>query len=361
MVFIIVFLLLIVVIVYLNLPMFGKLPSGKHLDAIKLSKNYKDGKFRNIESIILINSFHMLKSLTHLIFAKKRESFPKREIPTTKTDLLKLDSQEDVLVWFGHSSYFLQIEGKKILVDPVFSQTASPILFTMQAFSGTHIYNVTDIPEVDYLIITHDHWDHLDYKTIKGLENKIKRVICPIGVGSHLRFWGLNSSQISEIDWYNGITTDEGFRFFCLPSVHFSGRGIVRNKTLWGSFLIETPELFNIFIGCDGGYGKHFSEIGLRFKTIDLAILENGQYNKHWEQIHMHPNEVVQAAIDLRARRVLPIHSAKFKLSTHPWYEPLETISKLSKNKNFKLLTPMIGEIVYFKNNDQQFQQWWQI
>jgi L-ascorbate metabolism protein UlaG (beta-lactamase superfamily) len=281
-------------------------------------------------------------------------------IPSTKTDLFSLKKNEDVLVWFGHSSYFVQIEGVKILVDPVLSKVSSPVPFFPKAFKGTDVYNTDDIPEIDYLIITHDHWDHLDYKTVKKLKNKIKKVFCPLGVDSHLTYWGFDSRKITKMNWEDVVKTEEGFKISCFPSKHFSGRSFVRNKTLWASFLIESPKLFRIFAGCDGGYDKHFSNIGNKIKSIDLAILENGQYNENWKHIHMHPNEVIQAAIDLKAKSLLPIHVAKFALSTHPWNEPLCKICESENSKSFKILTPMIGEKVELKNPDQTFSRWWE-
>lgn len=347
--------ILLLTVAYFQLPMFGKHPSGQRLERIEKSKNYRNGSFHNPQGAP--HTINTAKAAWHFLVEKNKNP---TKIQSVKTNLLSLKNNEDVLIWFGHSSYLMQIEGIKILVDPVFNENASPIPFVIQAFNGTNIYHAEDIPEVDYLIITHDHWDHLDYKTVKKLKDKVKNFICPLGVGEHLEYWGFDSSKIIEMDWEDIIKTEEEFRVFCLPSQHFSGRGFVRNKSLWASFLIETPSSFRIFAGCDGGYGRHFTEIGNKFQNIDLAILENGQYNKNWKTIHMHPNEVIQAVADLKAKTLLPIHVAKFNLSTHSWYEPLYKIYGLSTDKDFRLLTPMIGEKVYIKNKKQTFSKWWE-
>jgi len=272
---------------------------------------------------------------------------------------LKLDSNIDVLVWFGHSSYFIQIDGKKILVDPVLSGSASPLSFTTKAFKGSDPYKADDIPEIDYLFITHDHWDHLDYDTIIKLKPKIKKVICPLGLGENLEYWGYNPTIIIEKDWNEKIILDSSFTAYTVPARHFSGRSFQRNKSLWTAFVLHTPT-FKFYIGGDGGYDTHFAEIGKTFGEFDLAILENGQYNDKWKYIHMKPEEVLQAAKDLKAKRLLPVHSSKFALALHPWNEPLKRITAANKQINLPLLTPIIGEQVKLKDSIQFFPEWWE-
>jgi L-ascorbate metabolism protein UlaG (beta-lactamase superfamily) len=296
-------------------------------------------------------TLNLLKAFFNVLKSQKKVN----SIPSIKTDIINLKESEDALIWFGHSSYFIQIEGIKILVDPVFSEISSPIPFFPKAFSGSNVYNPADIPEIDYLIITHDHWDHLDYETVKNL--KFKQVICPLGVGAHFERWEHNN--IIEMDWNESVELSNGFTIHCLSSKHFSGRGFLRNKTLWASFLLESPLTFKIFIGGDGGYDTRFSKFGKRFRQIDLAILENGQYNDNWQSIHMRPKETLKAAEDLNAKALFPVHVAKFSLATHKWNEPLQKISKLSNNKNLRILIPMIGQKVYLKNNNQTFIKWW--
>ena len=339
---------------------FGKLPEGDRLELIKQSPNFRDGKFQNLRyTPDLTEGETIFTVLIDFLFTKKPRIKPIDDIPSTKTDLLNLDIEENMLVWFGHSSYFIQIDGKKLLVDPVFSGSVSPISFTSKAFEGTDRYSADDLPEIDYLFITHDHWDHLDYETIIKLKPKINKIICGLGVGEHLEYWGYSKDIINEKDWYDNINLDSGFVATAVPARHFSGRGFKRNKTLWVAFILQTPSM-SIFIGGDGGYDTHFSEIGESFGGFDLAILENGQYDRKWKYIHMMPEEVVQAATDLKAKAFFPVHSSKFAIANHPWDEPLKKVTEFTKTTNLRLITPMIGEKVILTVSTQQFTHWWE-
>lgn len=347
------------VYLFMQQPQFGKLPSGERLERIKKSPNYENNSFRNLRHTPdLTEGENIVSVLLDFLFTKKPRLKPIDSIPSMKTDLLNLDSGKDILVWFGHSSYFIQIDGKKILVDPVLSGSVSPISFTSKAFKGTDPYTTDDIPEIDYLFITHDHWDHLDYETVLKLKSKIKIVICGLGIGAHLEYWGFDMNKVIEKDWNEEIILDSGFIVHTTPARHFSGRGFTRNKALWTSFALKTPSM-NLFIGGDGGYDTYFAEIGQTFGEFDLVILENGQYDEKWKYIHMMPEEVLQAAYDLKAKRLLPVHSSKFAIANHPWDEPLSEISRLNKDANLQLITPIIGEAVLLKDSTQQFIQWW--
>jgi L-ascorbate metabolism protein UlaG (beta-lactamase superfamily) len=349
----------VLIATYMHSPKFGSLPSGDRLAKIQKSTNYRNGKFQNIYKfdidapICKVGAYKKLLGIIGKIFTDKNDI----NIPSAKTDLINSDKNEDILVWFGHSSYFIQIEGKRIVVDPVLSDVSSPIPCFPVAFRGTNVYVAAEIPEVDYLIITHDHWDHLDYETVTKL--KTKQVICPLGVGAHFEHWGFAKSKLLEMDWYDEIELEDGFRMIYCPTQHFSGRSFARNKSLWGAFLLIAPSGFKVYIGGDGGYCPHFKEIGKKYGPTDMAILENGQYNEKWKYIHMHPTETVMAAEDLCAKALLPVHNSKFSLSTHIWNEPLNEITRLCKNKKVRLLTPMIGQKVNIKDTNQYFSKWW--
>lgn len=338
---------------------FGQAPQGSRLERIMKSPNYRDGAFQNLSiTPVMAEDVSYWSVAREMIFGKSKRVSPTDTMPYVKTNLLDINPNVDVLVWFGHSSYFIQLDGKRILVDPVLSGSASPFSFTIKAFKGSDPYSVDEIPEIDYLFITHDHWDHLDYETVRLLKSKVKKVFCGLGVGQHLESWGYNTTNIVEMDWNDKLALDSGFIINATPARHFSGRTFKRNQSLWCSFVLQTPTM-NIFLGGDGGYDTHFAQIGETFGSIDLAILENGQYNNSWRYIHMMPDEIGKAFTDLKAKRLLAVHSSKFALANHAWDEPLENVSALSKAQGIPLITPIIGEMVYLKDENQQFSEWW--
>jgi L-ascorbate metabolism protein UlaG (beta-lactamase superfamily) len=339
-------------------PKFGRLATGKRLQQMQQSPNYRDGKFQNIHPTPdLTEGFKYSTVLLDFFFRKSKRSKPSEVLPSAKVDLLHLDPAKNILVWFGHSSYFLQTDGKKILVDPVFSGAASPIRFTTKAFKGSDVYSPADFPDIDYLFISHDHWDHLDYDSVKKLRPKIGKIITGLGTGEHLRYWGYDENIIIEKDWNETVVLDPGFAVTTAPGRHFSGRGFKRNTVLWMGFALQTPSR-KIFIGGDSGYDTHFAEIGEKLGPFDLALLECGQYNAAWKYIHMMPEEVVQAAIDLKAKNLMPVHWGKFDLSLHAWDEPVERVVAASETAGINIVTPMIGEEVDL-NTFKKFSKWW--
>lgn len=348
---------------FLQQPRFGKMPSGERLARIKQSPHYANGQFHNlVPRPDLTEGVSKFSIYWDFFFAPKVRTEPAGRIPSMKTNLLNLDSSEDMLVWFGHSSYFMQIDGKKLLVDPVLGAWAAPVSFMVRAFEGTNRYSADDLPEIDYLFVTHDHWDHLDYETILALKNKVGKIFCGLGVGEHLEYWGVDPEKIIETDWGETTRLDNGFTVHTMNTHHFSGRDLRRDRTLWVSYVLET-DTGKFYFGGDSGYGPHFAEIGKRFGPFDLVILENGQYNKNWKYSHMQPEEVLQAAKDLQAQSLFPVHSGKFVISMHPWDEPLRRITSLNKKNaqsGSRLLTPLIGEAVKLKDSSQVFTSWWE-
>ncbi|WP_107040009.1 MBL fold metallo-hydrolase [Brumimicrobium mesophilum] len=338
---------------------FGKISKGERLARIKRSSNYRDGKFQNKNHTPeLAEGENVFNLIYEKLFKKFPNTKPINKIPSTKTDLHQLDPAENILVWFGHSSYFLQIDGIRILVDPVLSGNASPVAKTVSAFMGTDVYSVSDFPKIDYLFISHDHYDHLDYKTIIALKDKVEQVICGLGVGAHFESWGYDAKVIIEKDWHEKLELKNGITLYIESSRHFSGRALSRNKSLWVSFVLHSKST-KIYLGGDSGYDQHFSEIGEKYGPFDLVILENGQYNKSWPYIHLTPDEVIKAANDLKAKRIFPVHSSKFALSNHPWDEPLKRLSALTKSTDLTLVTPIIGEKLNINNKEQKFTEWW--
>ena len=369
----ILFYLLIIVIVFaisiylfMKTPVFGALPSGKSLEKVKNSKNYIDGEFRNKEKTELLTDTKKtpIKRLLEFAFEKDPEgTVPKIALPSVKTDLKTLDPNEDLIVWFGHSSLFIQIAGKKILVDPVFSKYASPIPFSNKAFEGTNIYTVDDLPEIDILLITHDHYDHLDYPTVKKLKEKVAKVIVPLGVDAHFLRWDFDEEKIVTVDWDDEVTIDDNLKIYALETRHFSGREFSnRNQSLWVSYLIEekyNDNLYRLFLSGDGGYSPRFKGFKEKFQNIDLAVMEAGQYNEEWALIHSLPEDIIKEVRDMEVTKLFPIHNSKFKLSKHPWDEPLRKLDDFTINTNIQLLTPMIGEKLYL-HKENSFKKWWE-
>lgn len=352
--------ILVTTVLFINQPSFGRLPRGERLERIQHSPNYRDGSFQNLSPTQQITSEGskigtMIDFLIHKVEALR----PATDLPTVKTDLKRFSRDEDVLVWLGHSTLFFQTDSVRFLTDPTLV-AASPVSFFNKPFKGTNLYSPDDIPNIDYLIISHDHWDHLDYQTIKRIKDRIGKVICPLGVGEHFEYWGIGKDRIVELDWNEQVVLDNGSTIYCLPTRHFSGRGLSPNKTLWASYMLQTPSQ-SIYLGGDGGYDTHFANISKRFGEIDLAILENGQYDKDWKYIHLLPQDLVQAAKDLHAKRLMTVHNSKYALGKHAWYAPLENISKAAEQDSLHLITPMIGEPVHFDDTTQVFSKWWSV
>jgi L-ascorbate metabolism protein UlaG (beta-lactamase superfamily) len=347
------------VYVFLQQAQFGRKPTGERLEKIRKSPNFKEGQFQNLSfTPDLAEGVSYFRVLKEFIFDQSKRIKPETTLPSVKSDLLHLNKEEDVLVWFGHSSYFMQIDGKTMLVDPVFSGAASPVKFTTQSFAGSDVYSVGDFPEIDYLFISHDHWDHLDYETILKLKSKVKKVITGLGTGEHLEFWGYDPLKIEEKDWNEAVDLGGGFKVDITPGRHFSGRDFARNRAMWVSFVLQTPTK-KIFLGGDSGYDTHFKKIGDTFGPFDLVLLECGQYNYNWKYIHMMPEEVAQAAEDLGAKKLMPVHWGKFALGQHDWDEPVIRVTTAARLKNLPLVTPMIGEVVNL-NEDKVFPAWWE-
>jgi len=336
---------------------FGSNPSGKYVETIKASPHYQNGVFQNISPTdSLVKGASFLKIMWRF-FRKPKNTAPPKPLPSIKTDLKSLKGDRPVIIWFGHSSYFINISGTTILVDPVLSGYASPFSFTGKSFKGSDVYTVDDFPDIDILILTHDHYDHLDFKTVRQLRSKTKVICTSVGVGSHLRYWGVDPAIITELDWWESKQVTDDIQIIAAPARHFSGRSFVRNKTLWSSFVLKAGR-YSVYIGADSGYDSHFKSIGEKYGPFDIAILECGQYNEWWPYIHMMPEETVLAAIDLKAKLLMPVHWGKFALGLHPWDEPVKRAVAKADLLKVKWTTPMIGEPVVL---DQSIpaKQWW--
>lgn len=343
---------------YLQHPKFGQLPEGERLEAIRGSRHHADGQFRNlVPTPILTQDIGLLSRLGSL-FTRPEGLKPAQALPSVKTDLKAVDRSRDTVVWLGHSSYFVQLGGRRILIDPVFSASAAPLPFVNDAFDGTSLYTAQDMPGIDVLLITHDHWDHLDHPTVTALEPKVRSVVTGLGVGAHLEHWGYPRHKIREADWFDTLKLDRDLTIHVLPARHYSGRLLTRHRTLWAAFALETPQR-RVFFSGDSGFGPHFEEIGRRLGGFDLVALDSGQYDARWALIHMTPEEAARAAEALKAKTLLPGHVGRFRLARHAWDEPFERLAAANEGRSFRLLTPMIGEPVVLGDDRQRFSRWW--
>lgn len=324
---------------------------------IQASPHYKNGEFQPDVPHEPVNAD--MSFWTSFLFPKAGFNIPAERMKSEKTDLKSLPRDKDVVVWMGHSSFYMQLDGKKILIDPIAARYAAPVPFVDKAFEGSNVYGPEDIPDdIDVMVLSHDHWDHLDYDFVKKIEPKVKQVVTGLGNGGYYEKWGYPLAKIHEADWNEEVKLDGGLSVWVIPTRHFSGRLLKRNQTLPVSFAFITANR-KVYYSGDGGYDGRFREIGQAFGGFDLALMEDGQYNQNWHSVHLMPEESAQAAEEIGARAVIPCHNGKYALSMHSWQEPYERLEKASEGKSYRLLTPEIGEVVRIGDASQTFTEWW--
>lgn len=341
-------------------PRLGQLPQGARLQGIEASAQYRDGEFRNevASTARRLTGVRFLLAVVRGRLESRDRPLPPAALPVVKTDLAALPLDKDTVVWLGHSSFFVQLAGQRLLIDPVFSDHAAPLPWMVPAFDGTTLYGVQDLPPIDAVLITHDHYDHLDYATMKALLTKTRLVIAGLGNGAHLQRWGYPPGKIREVDWHASVALGPELQVHVLPAQHYSGRFLRRNQSLWASYALQTPTR-RLYFGGDSGLGPHFDEIARRFGSFDLAALDSGQYDARWSDIHMNPEEAAEAAQRLAARSLLVAHAGRFSLARHAWDEPFERAVAASRGKPYRLLTPRIGEPVGLDGANPVFPHWW--
>ena len=342
-------------------PQIGGQPNGERLHKMQSFSHYKDGKFHNTEPTDMTMGPAKIVQIIRASSKSGVQREPKRTIPTQAFDQeawKTVPSQEIGLCWFGHSSLLLKVNGQTLLIDPVFGKRASMFSFLgPKRFDYSHHTELEELPKLDALILSHDHYDHLDYSTIKKMVTGNLPVFTKLGVGSHLEKWGMDPKRIHELGWWQEMNF-QGFRMISVPSRHFSGRGLTnRFSTLWGAWIFDNGEQ-KVFFGSDSGYFPGFKEIGERFGPFDLSLLECGAYSKFWPEIHMMPEETLKAHQDLGGKVLMPIHWGKFNLAQHAWTEPVERLQAAAQKQNSTVMTPQIGEIVTLNDRLPQ-EPWW--
>lgn len=357
---VIIIILVIALLVLLYYPPLGSLPTKKRKQQLARSDHYDKGKFVNLIPTKMDFSLgQTLKMLVQFIRGNK-ESKPSKPFLTERLseDYLKSEKQPK-LTWFGHSAALLQLDGQTLLLDPMFGTAPSPFpQIGGKRFSKVLPFEIEQLPSIDAVLISHDHYDHLDYGSILKLNKKVKRFIVPLGVAPHLIRWGIEEDRIEEHDWWDEFQYG-GLNLACTPARHFSGRGLTdRDATLWCSWVIQGSHT-KVFFSGDSGYGPHFEEIGNKYGPFDLTLMECGQYDERWSVIHMMPEETVQAHLDVKGKVMIPIHWGAFALALHSWIDPIERVLKAAEQHQAVLATPKIGETVFIDGTVYPSSRWW--
>lgn len=340
-------------------PPLGGSPSQKQKQLYRTFDNYANGKFMypvpTKISMKIPDIFSMMKESR----SAGKERKPSGRIPVEAIDWNQIQREENSLIWFGHSAFFLSIDHIKILIDPMLGPVASPVAFAgSKRYSEDLLRLIDEMPPIDAVLITHDHYDHLDYPSIVKLRHKVGHFFVPHGVGAHLLRWGIKAEQITELNWWDKVKFQD-LTFIFTPSKHFSGRGLHRNSTLWGGWIIQGKHR-RIYTSGDGGYDKHFKEIGAKYGPFDLTLMEGAQYDRRWSWAHMTPEEAVQAHLDVQGKNMMLIHWGAFTLAFHGWKEPIERALTHAEKMKVNIITPAIGETVLF--TDRQSSPnfgWW--
>lgn len=308
------------------------------------SPQYREGRFFNVKARPVRSLMESAELWYSFFFAKPAGTTPDRTIPVQTLSRAELLSAPDNSVWrLGHSSLLLKLHDKYWLTDPMLSERASPFQwFGPKRFHAPPI-QLEELPPIEAVIISHNHYDHLDYATVMALHERVGHFITTLGVGATLVSWGVPANKVQELDWWEKTTVD-GIKVVATPSQHFSGRRTDdADRTLWASWVI-TGKQFNLFFSGDSGYFDGFKEIGKRYGPFDMTFLETGAYNKRWEYVHMLPAQTVQAFADLRGKWLFPIHNGTFDLSMHTWNDPMEQITRLGSQHHLMISTPKMGE-----------------
>lgn len=339
-------------------PTFGGKPDAESLAKIRASSAFDGTRFVNLEPTMNMTvkereDFSVWDWVLNVVNPPPNKQ-PSEPLPTLALDVSQL--QNGSLAWFGHSTVLFQTDNQRFLIDPVFYR-ASPVPLTGKPFAMTHTPTIDELPPIDAVLISHDHYDHLDYNAIRELDSKTQHFYVPLGVKAHLQRWGIADSKITEMDWHEQVKQGNA-TITLVPSRHFSGRTWgADSPTLWGGYVVKSPDLSLYFSG-DSGYGTHFAKHIAQYAPFDVVLMENGAYNKQWALIHQQPEESFQAAKDVKATLLVPIHWAKFDLAYHTWKEPIERLLNSNTPPQMQIATPKIGQVFHFSQPPTE--KWWE-
>lgn len=349
---------------------FGAIPSGPDHQRMTESPNYNTDQdmFVNevpgvMEEMLAHSGFwaNPRKNLTNNFLFNPNTPTPDVPLPEVRGPLPSdlRDTFDTVkFTWLGHATVLASINGKTILFDPVFSESAAPVSWAVKRYQPPAI-DIDQLPPIDFIVISHDHYDHLDMNAVKFFRESDTRFLVPLGVASHLEYWGIGRDQVTEFDWWQSRNIS-GITFTCAPAQHFSGRTatIAMQKTLWASWAVRT-EAASVYFSGDSGYAGHFKEIGDRLGPFDLTFIDAGQYNERWRQVHNLPPEVIDAFNDLRGDILVPIGWGMFTLALHDWYEPPVEISSRAVAIGATVAIPRFGEWVDIRQRLPD-KKWWE-
>ncbi|WP_310395081.1 MBL fold metallo-hydrolase [Hymenobacter sp.] len=330
-------------------PQLGGKPTKTEQQAYAQSGHYRKGEFVNLVPTSVSTSRNTLATIWTFLFHKDPHAKPKGPLPLLPLDSLAITRKTPELVrvtWFGHSASLVELAGHNILLDPMLSMEMGPVSWaTPNRYNRSLAITPEKLPPIAAVLISHDHYDHLDYETVRKIKDKVGRFFVPLGIGPHLRRWGVAPERITEMNWGDSAQLP-GLTVRCTPSRHFSGRGLGnQNSTLWSSWVLQSATK-RVFYSGDGGYGPHFATIGAAYGPFDLALMECGQYDANWAEIHMRPEQSVQAARDVQARLMLPVHWAAFTEANHAWTDPIERATAEAQRLGQPITTPRLGEPV---------------
>ncbi len=336
----------------------GKLNNGL-IKRFAQSPQWTGKIFENPSKTSLDMNFTTIVDLIQKQFTDREVRSPQLPLPVTPFDAEAFSASptKPKFIWYGHSVLLLQLNGKNLLIDPMLGPNAAPISpFPVKRFSENTLDIIDQLPHIDIVLMTHDHYDHLDYASIKLLKDKVDTWFVALGVSRHLEAWGIPSPSITEFDWWHSKEFGD-INITFTPSRHFSGRGLTdRSKCLWGGWVFKTAD-HSIYWSGDSGYDEHFKEVGEQLGPFDWGFMECGQYNEYWHEIHMYPEEAVQASIDAGVKVSIPVHWGGFPLALHTWQDPIERFTAEAKAKEQTISTPEIGKVVAL--GEEPSTDWW--
>lgn len=341
---------IIMITLYLRFhPIFGGAFDANQNLKYSSSPNFKHGRFRNIVRANIDVNIATLPGLLKERNSNRKNLKPQINLPIIPFDKEKfLSGDQPKFIWYGHSTLVLRVDGLTILIDAMYGNDVTPMIpFSNKRYSKGVSSIIDKLPPIDILLITHDHYDHLDYQSIKKLRDKVTKVYMPLGVARHFKKWGYDNDKIQELDWWDSFRLQD-VQFTFSPSRHYGGRRLSdRAKSLWGGWIIQSDSI-SIYHSGDGGYDNGFKEVGEKYGPIDWCFVECGQYNKLWRDNHMFPEDSVRASSDALAKVSVPMHWGGFTLAMHLWKEPVQEFLKFASQTEVQPCCPRLGEIVEF-------------